>query len=332
MNGTTYYNRTGLPAPVKASVVIPVYNAERYLDECIRSALDQTHRDAEIVAVNDGSTDASPEILDAYADRISVYHKPNGGTASALNHGIRRMGGDWFKWHSADDLLKPHALETLCGAAERLGERSIKYILYAEHDFIDEHGKQITTLEDSEHDFIDEHGKQITTLECLAFDYNRMNDFERNVRLLNHFYGPAGAAILHRSAFDECGFFSESLPFSEDYEFWLRCCLLHGYRLYYVPGNVGSYRMHTGQLSNTRRPEFVENGERIRSSVLSKLPPDLRRRYVAAEKNYSPYPRHVRIRRGIRDAVLGALPQDAADRAVALYLRAAGKCPGEPRR
>ena len=317
---------------MKASVVIPVYNAERYLDECIRSALDQTRRDAEIVAVNDGSTDASPEILEAYSDRISVYHKPNGGTASALNHGIRKMGGDWFKWHSADDLLKPHALETLCGAADRLGERSMKYIIYSEHDFVDEHGKRITTLEDSEHDFVDEHGKRITTLECLAFDYNRMSDFERNVRLLNHFYGPAGAAILHRSAFDACGFFSESLPFSEDYEFWLRCCLLHGYRLYYVPGNVGSYRIHAGQLSNTRRPEFVENGERIRSSVLSKLPPDLRRRYVAAEKNYSPYPRHVRIRRGIRDAVLGALPQDAAGRVVALYLRAAGKYPGEPQR
>ena len=310
---------------MKASIVIPVYNAERYLDECIRSALDQTHRDAEIIAVDDGSTDSSPEILEGYADRIRVFRKPNGGTASALNHGIRRMEGEWFKWHSADDLLKPHALETLCGAAAGLGGRSSKCIIYAEHDFIDEHGERITTLEDSGHDFIDEHGERITTLECLAFDYNHMTDFERNVRLLNHFYGPAGAAILHRSTFDACGFFDEALPFSEDYEFWLRCCLLHGYRLHYVQGNVYSYRIHVGQLSNTRRSEFVENGERIRSSVLEKLHKDLRRRYVSEEKRYSAGPRHVRIRRGIRDAVLGAMPQATAGKMTALYLKTVGK-------
>ena len=310
---------------MKASIVIPVYNAERYLDECIRSALDQTHRDAEIIAVDDGSTDTSAEILEAYSDRIRVHRKPNGGTASALNHGVRRMEGDWFKWHSADDLLKPHALETLCGAATELGRQSLKCILYAEHDFIDEYGKQITTLKDSGHDFIDEYGKQITTLECLAFDYNRMTDFERNVRLLHHFYGPAGAALLHKSTFDTCGFFDEDLSFSEDYEFWLRCCFLHGYRMYYVPGNVSSYRIHAGQLSNTRRPEFLENGERIRSSVLCKLPADLRRRYISEAKRYRVYPRHVRIRRSARDAVLGALPKTAADRITAAYLKAAGK-------
>ena len=313
---------------MKASVVIPVYNAERYLDECIRSALDQTHRDAEVIAVDDGSTDTSPEILKAYSDRIRVYRKPNGGTASALNHGARRMEGDWFKWHSADDLLKPHALETLCGAAAGLGGRSPRCIIYAEHDFIDEHGERITTLEESEHGFVDEHGERITTLECLAFDYNRMTDFERNIRLLNHFYGPAGAALLHRSTFDICGFFDEALPFSEDYEFWLRCCLLHGWRLHYIPGNISSYRIHAGQLSNTRRAEFVENGERIRSSVLGKLPGDLRRRYVSGEKKYRLQPRHVRIRRGVRDAVFGALPKTAADRAAAFYLKIAGKNAG----
>ena len=310
---------------MKASIVIPVYNAERYLDECIRSALDQTHRDAEIIAVDDGSTDASLEILKAHSDRIRVYRKPNGGTASALNHGIRRMEGEWFKWHSADDLLKPHALEMLCGAAAGLGGRSPKCIIYAEHDFIDEHGELITTLEDSEDGFVNEHGELITTLECLAFDYNHMTDFERNVRLLNHFYGPAGAALLHRSTFDACGFFDEDLPFSEDYEFWLRCCLLHGYRLHYVPGNVASYRIHASQLSNTRRREFVENGERIRLRVLDMLPRDLRWRYISEEKRYRAGPRHVRIRRRVRDAMLGALPRTAADRMTVFYLKVAGK-------
>lgn len=310
---------------MKVSIVIPVYNAERYLDECIRSALDQTHRDAEIIAVDDGSTDTSSEILESYSDRVRVYCKPNGGTASALNHGVRRMEGEWFKWHSADDLLKPHALETLCGAAAGLGGRSSRCIIYAEHDFVDEHGERITTLDGSGHGFVDEHGERITTLECLAFDYNRLTDFERNVRLLNHFYGPAGAAMLHGSTFGICGFFDETLPFAEDYDFWLRCCLLYGYCLHYVQGNISSYRIHAGQLSNTRRPEFVENAERIRSSVLDRLPAGLRRRYVSEERRYRVGPHHVRIRRSVRDAVLGAMPQATADKMTALYLKTVGK-------
>ena len=82
---------------MKASIVIPVYNAEKYLDECVRSALDQTYADIEVIAVDDGSTDSSAEILDGYADRVRVLRKPNGSTASALNYGYRRMDGAWFK-------------------------------------------------------------------------------------------------------------------------------------------------------------------------------------------------------------------------------------------
>ena len=79
---------------MNVSIVIPVYNAERYLDECVRSALDQTYPHTEIIAVDDGSTDSSPEILKGYADRIRVFSKENGGTASALNLGACRMSGD----------------------------------------------------------------------------------------------------------------------------------------------------------------------------------------------------------------------------------------------
>ena len=109
--------RMRMPVGVKVSVVIPVYNAARYLDECVRSALDQTYADTEVIAVDDGSMDSSAEILGCYADHVRVFRKPNGGTASALNRGAREMSSEWFKWLSADDALKPHALEALAGAA-----------------------------------------------------------------------------------------------------------------------------------------------------------------------------------------------------------------------
>ena len=311
----------------RVSIVIPVYNAERYLDECLKSALDQTYSDIEVVVVDDGSTDTSPEILKGYADRIHVFRKPNGGTASALNYGYRRMRGDWFKWLSADDLLKPHAVETLCREVDALGAVSKRCIFYADHGFIDEAGKSITTVEHSGHEFIDEHGKRITTLQCLSADYNHMSNFKRNVILLHHFYGHGITSMFHRSIFDECGPFDESLLFSEDYEFWLRCCVLHGYSMRYVPGDIADNRIHASQLSSTRRTEFIENGERIRKGILDQLPADIRARYVSEVARYNPTPIHLRIRRGARDAALGVLSPSLADGAVRYYLRLRGKAP-----
>ena len=89
----------------KVSIVIPVYNTEKYLDDCIESALNQTYKEIEVIAVNDGSTDNSLEVLKKYADRIKIISKPNGGTSSALNVGIAAMAGEWFKILGADDVL-----------------------------------------------------------------------------------------------------------------------------------------------------------------------------------------------------------------------------------
>ena len=73
------------------SVIIPIYKVETYLDECIASVVSQTYRNLEIILVDDGSTDGSAEICDAYAQkdmRVRVLHKPNGGQSTARNCGL----------------------------------------------------------------------------------------------------------------------------------------------------------------------------------------------------------------------------------------------------
>lgn len=97
----------------KVSIVIPVYNGSNYLAEAIESALAQTHRNLEVVVVNDGSTDegATRRVAERYAGRISYFEKPNGGVASALNFGIARMTGEYFSWLSHDDLYLPDKIE-----------------------------------------------------------------------------------------------------------------------------------------------------------------------------------------------------------------------------
>lgn len=90
----------------KISVIVPVYNVELYLDECIKSIIKQTYRNLEIILVDDGSTDKSGEICDQYAisdKRILVIHKANGGLSDARNTGIDAATGEYITFIDSDD-------------------------------------------------------------------------------------------------------------------------------------------------------------------------------------------------------------------------------------
>lgn len=85
------------------SVIIPVYNSERYLAEAIESVLSQTHRSIEVIVVDDGSTDDSAQIVKRYRS-VQYYFQPHGGIGSALNRGIQEARGSFFAFLDADDL------------------------------------------------------------------------------------------------------------------------------------------------------------------------------------------------------------------------------------
>lgn len=97
------------------SVVIPVYNAQQYLNRCLTSVLNQDFEKGqlEVVCVNDGSTDGSGEWLDIYSSQhpeVKVIHKENGGISSARNCGMEAMSGRYFEFVDADDELIPHSI------------------------------------------------------------------------------------------------------------------------------------------------------------------------------------------------------------------------------
>ena len=90
------------------SVIVPVYNCEKYIEICIRSVLQQTYTNLELILVDDGSTDGSGKVCDQYADRdtrVKVIHKENGGVSSARNWGIENAVGDWYSFVDADDFI-----------------------------------------------------------------------------------------------------------------------------------------------------------------------------------------------------------------------------------
>ena len=105
------------------TVVIPVYNVERYLKRCIESVLAQEWKDYEILLVDDGSTDNSPQICDDYVkdyDFISVIHKENGGLSEARNTGISHAKGEYVYFPDSDDWIEPDTFIALAEALESL--------------------------------------------------------------------------------------------------------------------------------------------------------------------------------------------------------------------
>ncbi|MGM9737344.1 MAG: glycosyltransferase family 2 protein [Candidatus Cryptobacteroides sp.] len=100
----------------KVSVIIPVYNVERYLAQCLDSVIHQTWQNLEIIIVNDGSSDSSADIIEDFAkkdSRIIVVSQPNGGLSSARNKGIMNSTGDYVGFVDSDDWLEPNAIENL---------------------------------------------------------------------------------------------------------------------------------------------------------------------------------------------------------------------------
>lgn len=100
----------------KVSIIIPIYNVELWLDECINSVVGQTYKNLEIILVDDGSTDKSGEICDKWKekdDRIFVVHKKNGGLSSARNAGLDVISGEFVTFIDSDDYIANHAIETM---------------------------------------------------------------------------------------------------------------------------------------------------------------------------------------------------------------------------
>ncbi|NGM17318.1 glycosyltransferase [Eggerthellaceae bacterium zg-893] len=110
------------------SLLVPVYNVERYLAECLDSVVAQTFGDFEVVCVNDGSTDGSRDIIERYlADpRFRVIDKANSGYGASMNRGLREARGKYVAILESDDFMEPGALERLVGVAEDAGAQVVK--------------------------------------------------------------------------------------------------------------------------------------------------------------------------------------------------------------
>jgi hypothetical protein len=205
------------------SIVVPVYNHERYIAAALDSLLLQSDEDWEAIVVNDGSMDSTPAIIESYAhrdSRIRVFHKPNGGTASALNHAIRQTRGSWVCWLSSDDLFLPDKLAVHREWIQRHPECG-----YFLTDFM--------TLNDA----TGEKGAPYTTFvpdtRWMALDLLAVN------------YVNGISICVRRGLFDQCGLFDGAAGYGQDYDLHLRMLsTVAGVR---IPAVTCLSRSHPGQ-------------------------------------------------------------------------------------
>ncbi|OUP56312.1 hypothetical protein B5F14_09775 [Faecalitalea cylindroides] len=121
----------------KVSVIIPIYQVEKYLERCIKSVINQSYKNIEIILIDDGSTDHCPTICDEYAQkdsRIIVIHKQNGGLSSARNSGLSACSGDYVSFIDSDDYIDEHMIETMVKKIETTNSDIVCCGFYFEMD------------------------------------------------------------------------------------------------------------------------------------------------------------------------------------------------------
>ncbi len=124
------------------SVIIPIYNSEKYLKKCIESIVKQTYKDLEIILVNDGSTDSCGKICDDYAEndnRIKVIHQENRGLSAARNAGLKVASGEYITFVDSDDYIENDTYESVFTAIEQFGSD----LVFFREKSVDESGKTI---------------------------------------------------------------------------------------------------------------------------------------------------------------------------------------------
>lgn len=121
----------------KVSIIVPVYNVEKYLDECVKSILAQTYTDIEIVLVDDGSKDTSGAMCDEYKkqdERIVVVHKENGGLSSARNAGMENASGSYYIFVDSDDTISSNMVEEMVKKAKEHDAKIVSSLISEEQN------------------------------------------------------------------------------------------------------------------------------------------------------------------------------------------------------
>jgi glycosyltransferase involved in cell wall biosynthesis len=205
------------------SIIIPAYNQAHFLAEAIDSALAQTARDFEVIVVDDGSTDETAAIIQAYADQVSAIWQENQGLAGARNTGIRAARGHFVALLDSDDAWLPTYLENMLAVATKRPEAAVYYCGVS---YMDTAGQETPQPGSN---LVVPPGEMYQTL------------------LRANFLVPS-TILMRREAVSSVGLFDPAFRRLQDWELWLRM-LRQGYTFAGLPDRLVRYRLHDSSLS-----------------------------------------------------------------------------------
>jgi len=214
---------------VLVSIVIPTYNAERFVTETLYSALAQTVVDREIIVIDDGSTDGTPALLRSFGNAIQCEFGVNRGASAARNRGTALASGRYLQYLDADDLLEPEAVEKRLDALESSGAD----VAYSDW-------QRIREQDDG----------SFAPGELIAQDMSQVHP-DPEIATFTSFWAPPAALLYSRGIVERIGGWNESLPVIQDARF-LQDAALCGARFVHVAGIGARYRMQRGHSLSTR--------------------------------------------------------------------------------
>jgi glycosyltransferase involved in cell wall biosynthesis len=206
----------------RVSVVIPAWNAAHTLPETLASVFHQTFADYEVLVVDDGSTDTTPDLLGGYGDRIRVLRKANEGRPSTTrNLGVRAARGELIAFLDADDRWQPEKLARQVALFDRNPDLGLVY---------------------SAATVIDGEGRTIRMARCPAAGRGRIYGL---LSTRNFIIG--SSAMARRAAIEAVGYYDESLTSAENWDLWIR--IARHWEIDFVPEPLTDYRVHSGNRS-----------------------------------------------------------------------------------
>jgi glycosyltransferase involved in cell wall biosynthesis len=224
------------------SILICLYNAERFLASTLNSALSQSHRDFELIVIDDGSTDGSRAVLDTYTDpRVRVISQSNQGAAAALKAGLQAAQGVYIAPLDSDDLWEPESLATHVKALESHPGIALTFSWFR---------------------VIDEMGREI------GISSNHFRGTIGFAGLLTDFVvGATSNVVIRKSAIEEAGGVDPNIPRLYDLDMCLRVSRLGNQNVAAIPSELMRYRRRSGQLSRdlaALKREWVQVLDKLR--------------------------------------------------------------------
>jgi len=222
------------------SIIIPVYNTELYLEQCLGSVINQTYENLEILCINDGSTDKSGEICERYAQndsRVKVFHKENGGVSSAKNIGLKNSTGKYVSFVDSDDWIEPDMVEILHKAAE---ETSNEIVVCNYSKVTNEQIEPITNRKTIP-------TGTITGADMILFALKRDNYMG--------FCGYTWNKLFLRERIKNL-FFDEKINYGEDVLFFAQVTLSSGCRGIYINKSLYHYRQRESSIAHTKNNDI----------------------------------------------------------------------------